>query len=84
MGLTLEQYNQALIDASWVTVSLDGLLDRDNNEDGTAPTELPADPNEEDFTERLESASSSMLSPPPSRPSPSASGSSSASTTATK
>ena len=54
MGLTLEQYNQALIDASWVTVSLDGLLDRDNNEDGTAPTELPADPNEEDFTERLE------------------------------
>ncbi|MCX7618320.1 FliA/WhiG family RNA polymerase sigma factor [Tepidiforma sp.] len=54
MGLTPEQYNQALIDASWVTVSLDGLLDRDNNEDGTAPTELPADPNEEDFTERLE------------------------------
>lgn len=54
MGLTLEQYNQALIDASWVTVSLDGLLDRDNNEDGSAPTELPADPNEEDFTERLE------------------------------
>ncbi len=54
MGLTLDQYNQALIDASWVTVSLDGLLDRDNNEDGTAPTELPADPNEEDFTERLE------------------------------
>lgn len=54
MGLTLDQYNQALIDASWVTVSLDGLLDRDNNEDGTAPTELPADPNAEDFTERLE------------------------------
>ncbi len=54
MGLTLEQYNQALIDASWVTVSLDGLLDRDNNEEGSAPTELPADPNEEDFTERLE------------------------------
>ncbi|WP_322819636.1 FliA/WhiG family RNA polymerase sigma factor [Tepidiforma sp.] len=54
MGLTLDQYNQALVDASWVTVSLDGLLDRDNNEEGTAPTELPADPNAEDFTERLE------------------------------
>jgi RNA polymerase sigma factor for flagellar operon FliA len=54
MGLTIEQYNQTLIDASWVTVSLDGLLDRDNNEDGNAPTELPADPNAEDFTGRLE------------------------------
>ena len=54
MGQTLEQYNQTLIDCSWVTVSLDGLLDRDNNDDGSAPTELPADPNEEDFTQRLE------------------------------
>ena len=54
MGLTIEQYNQALVDCSWVTVSLDGLLDRDNNDDGSAPTELPADPNEEDFTQRLE------------------------------
>ncbi len=54
MGLTLDQYNQALIDCSWVTVSLDGLLDRDTNDDGSAPTELPADPNEEDFTQRLE------------------------------
>lgn len=54
MGLTIEQYNQTLIDCSWVTVSLDGLLDRDNNDDGSAPTELPADPNEEDFTHRLE------------------------------
>jgi RNA polymerase sigma factor for flagellar operon FliA len=54
MGFTLDQYNQALIDCSWVTVSLDGLLDRDTNDDGAAPTELPADPNEEDFTQRLE------------------------------
>lgn len=54
MGLTIEQYNQTLVDCSWVTVSLDGLLDRDNNDDGAAPTELPADPNEEDFTQRLE------------------------------
>lgn len=54
MGLSIEQYNQTLVDCSWVTVSLDGLLDRDNNDDGSAPTELPADPNEEDFTHRLE------------------------------
>ncbi|MEO8538501.1 MAG: FliA/WhiG family RNA polymerase sigma factor [bacterium] len=54
MGLTIDQYNQTLVDCSWVTVSLDGLLDRDNNDDGSAPTELPADPNEEDFTQRLE------------------------------
>ncbi len=54
MGLTIEQYNTMLVDCSWVTVSLDGLLDRDTNDDGAAPTELPADPNEEDFTQRLE------------------------------
>jgi RNA polymerase sigma factor for flagellar operon FliA len=54
MGLTMDQYNQTLVDCSWVTVSLDGLLDRDGNDDGSAPTELPADPNEEDFTHRLE------------------------------
>ncbi|MGE0600547.1 MAG: FliA/WhiG family RNA polymerase sigma factor [Dehalococcoidia bacterium] len=54
MGLTIEQYNQTLVDCSWVTVSLDGLLDRDNSDDGSAPTELPADPNEEDFTQRME------------------------------
>ena len=54
MGLTIEQYNTTLVDCSWVTVSLDGLLDRDTNDDGAAPTELPADPNEEDFTNRLE------------------------------
>lgn len=54
MGLTIEQYNTMLVDCSWVTVSLDGLLDRDTNDEGSAPTELPADPNEEDFTNRLE------------------------------
>ena len=54
MGMTREAYNQTLIDSSWVTVSLDGLLDRDENSDGAAAMELPADPNEEDFTRRLE------------------------------
>jgi len=54
MGLSIEQFNQALVDCGWVTVSLDGLLDRDSNDDGSAATELPADPNEEDFTPHLE------------------------------
>ena len=54
MGLTIEQYNQALVDTSWVTVSLDGLLDRDDQNDGSSSTELPPDPDQEDFTERLE------------------------------
>jgi RNA polymerase sigma factor for flagellar operon FliA len=54
MGMTIEQYNQTLVDTSWVTVSLDGLLDRDEQNDGSSSSELPADPDQEDFTERLE------------------------------
>jgi RNA polymerase sigma factor FliA len=54
MGMTREQYNTMLVDSSWVTVSLDGLLERDDNNDGAGSTEMPADPNEEDFTKRLE------------------------------
>jgi len=54
MGMTLVQYHQTLVDCSWVTVSLDGLLDRDENNEGSGATDLPADPNEEDFTQRLE------------------------------
>ncbi len=54
MGLTLVQYHKAQVDCSWVTISLDGLLERDENNDSGGPTELPADPNEEDFTARLE------------------------------
>ena len=54
MGMTIEQYNQTLVDTSWVTVSLDGLLDRDDQSDGSSSAELPADPGQEDFTERME------------------------------
>lgn len=54
MGMTLQQYHQTLVDCSWVTVSLDGLLDRDDNNEGSSSTELPADPDDEDFTQRLE------------------------------
>jgi RNA polymerase sigma factor for flagellar operon FliA len=54
MGMTIEQYNHTLVDCSWVTVSLDGLMDRDEQNEGSSSTEMPADPNEEDFTKRLE------------------------------
>lgn len=54
MEMTLQQFHTTLVDSSWVTVSLDGLLDRDENNDGQGASELPADPNEEDFTKRLE------------------------------
>ncbi|HXU24855.1 MAG TPA: FliA/WhiG family RNA polymerase sigma factor [Tepidiformaceae bacterium] len=54
MGMTLTQYHQTLVDCSWVTVSLDGLLDRDENNEGSGASDLHADPNEEDFTQRLE------------------------------
>ncbi|MCE7928285.1 MAG: FliA/WhiG family RNA polymerase sigma factor [Dehalococcoidia bacterium] len=54
MGMTREQFNGMLVDSSWVTVSLDGLLDRDDNNDGPSSAELPADPNVDDFTGRLE------------------------------
>jgi RNA polymerase sigma factor for flagellar operon FliA len=54
MGMSRKQYNAMLVDSSWVTVSLDGLLDRDENNEGPSATELPAEPNAEDFTGRLE------------------------------
>lgn len=53
VGMSLDQYHKALVDASWVTVSLDGLLERDDSNDGPS-AEMPANPDAEDFTERLE------------------------------
>ena len=53
MGITIQQFHTVLVDSSWVTVSLDGLLDRDDQNENSS-SEMPADPNEEDFTERLE------------------------------
>ncbi len=54
LGMTERQFNQTLVASSWVTVSLDGLLDRDENNDNKQTTEFPSDPNDEDFTEQLE------------------------------
>lgn len=52
-GMTIEQYNQAVVDSSWVTVSLDGLLDYQDSE-GNSSSEMPADPKATDFTNDLE------------------------------
>jgi RNA polymerase sigma factor for flagellar operon FliA len=53
MDMTPEQFAKTLVDSSWVTVSLDGLLERDDNHDGSS-AELPADSDEDDFTARIE------------------------------
>jgi len=53
MDMTPEQFAKTLVDSSWVTVSLDGLLERDDNHDGPS-AELPADSDEEDFTAGIE------------------------------
>jgi RNA polymerase sigma factor for flagellar operon FliA len=52
MGMTQTQYNKTLVDSSWVTVSLDGLLSRDDGND--SPTEVPSDDDDDDFTKHLE------------------------------
>jgi RNA polymerase sigma factor for flagellar operon FliA len=52
MGMTQAQYSKALVDSSWVTVSLDGLLSRDDAND--SPMEVPAESDEDDFSGRLE------------------------------
>ena len=52
MGMTQQQYSKALVDSSWVTVSIDGLLSRDDAND--SPTEVPAESEEGDFSARLE------------------------------
>jgi RNA polymerase sigma factor for flagellar operon FliA len=53
MGMTVEAYHQTLVDASWVTVSLDGLMERDDD-DSSGSSDMPADPGQADFTKRLE------------------------------
>ncbi|GAB4333137.1 MAG: RNA polymerase sigma factor WhiG [Dehalococcoidia bacterium] len=53
VGMSMDQYHRALVDASWVTVSLDGLLERDDSGEGSS-TEMPASPDAEDFTQRME------------------------------
>jgi len=54
MGLTVQAYRKHLIDASWVTVSLDTMgTSNDGDEDGDSVLGI-ADPDEEDFSVGLE------------------------------
>lgn len=52
MGLTRAQYTKAVVASSWVTVSLDGLLNRDNEND--SPNDVTADPDILDFSAGME------------------------------
>ncbi len=47
LGVSVDKYHDMLIDASWTTVSLDGLLDNQDYGEGSAPVEL-ADVNAHD------------------------------------
>ncbi|GMU41600.1 MAG: RNA polymerase sigma factor WhiG [Chloroflexota bacterium] len=53
LGLTPESYRKTLIDASWITVSLDSLGATDGEDDTGGPMAV-ADPNDEDFSADLE------------------------------
>jgi len=53
MGMTPEQFAKTLVDSSWVTVSLDGLLERDDNHEWSS-TESPPDPDADDITSGIE------------------------------
>jgi len=54
MEMTPSQYNRALVDASWITVSLDGLMDHDGQAEGGHTREVPATGEHEDFASNLE------------------------------
>ncbi len=54
LGLTVEAYRKHLVDASWVTVSLDTSGSGDDDEDGTGGSMEVADPEDSDFSGGLE------------------------------
>jgi len=54
LGLTVEVYRRHLVDASWVTVSLDAMGSSDDDEDGSSGDIGIADPDTEDFSVGME------------------------------
>lgn len=56
LGLTVEVYRKHLVDASWVTVSLDAMGSSDDEEDGGSGDPGLADPDAEDFSAGMEQA----------------------------
>jgi RNA polymerase sigma factor for flagellar operon FliA len=53
LDITIEQYRKAMVDTSWVTVSLDIESSRDDEQDGTSMDAMLSDPNVEDFSDSL-------------------------------
>lgn len=56
LGLTVEIYRKHLVDAAWVTVSLDAMGSSDDEEDGGGGDIGIADPDTEDFSVGMEQA----------------------------
>ncbi len=54
MGLSLDNFHRMLVDTSWVTVSLDGLLDGDVSEGGVSWLEILGDASQEDVGQSIE------------------------------
>ena len=54
LGLTLETYRRHLVDAAWVTVSLDAMGSSEDDEEGGGGAMGVADPDAEDFSAGIE------------------------------
>ncbi len=54
LGMSMEQFHQTLPDVSWVTVSLDGMMDRDPSGESGGGAFSIADPHNKEFSARLE------------------------------
>ena len=54
LGVPVERYYEILADASWVTVSLDNLLDASAEGEGYPAAEMPKDPDAQDVTRNVE------------------------------
>ena len=54
LGISIDQFHATLSDVSWVTVSLDGLMERDTTGEGNNSAAAFPDPAHEEFSARLE------------------------------
>ncbi|MGK2964280.1 MAG: sigma-70 family RNA polymerase sigma factor [Tepidiformaceae bacterium] len=54
LGVSLPEYQKTLVNVSWVTVSLDGMLDQHEDHDGAGMEVAIADPESDKFTGEIE------------------------------
>lgn len=54
LGMSLPEYRKAMVDVSWVTVSLDGMLDQHEDHEGAGMEVAIADPDADRFTGDVE------------------------------